>query len=271
MSFLEPLQTCVACREDGGDLCESCFDDYLRSIERGFLENYARFGARQRMVVAESLLRALVLADIADRKLLAMTIVEQLLGAATDVIGLFQAIRDRLSRPIVRTFLDYELESPVTTQFFSLLSEGGDAEVLAALAIPHPARLQDHFPRLTPRRRAEMEDAIFSVLEGLDKFASNAPATRVALLQAQNERRRGLTVTDGTSWLQREPLAAGQVAALSIDPRRRRLLASPLAVDEDNLGELTSAIGDLAGLARDLVFVYLATRECEAVSPDRRP
>ena len=272
MTALEPARSCPVCVSNGSGethLCERCFEDYLRGLERGFLENYAEFGARQRQVVAESLLRALVLADATDRKLLAMTIVEQLIGATADVIGLYAAIRGRHATPLIQSFLQYELASPLTDEFFELLVDGGDLEVLTALGLPHPDRLQNTYPALPQRRAREIADATLNVLDGLDKFASNAPATRIALLQAQNERSRGLTLTDRTSWLQGPALRSDQVAALTVDLRRRQLVASPLAVDEYNLGEIVSVTGDLTGIARDMIFVYLAIGEVDRYAPPK--
>jgi hypothetical protein len=264
VTTLQPVVVCSACALEGAqerDLCELCFADYLRALERGFLENYAEFGVRQRQVVAESLLRALVLADARDRKLLAMTIVEQLIGATADVIGLYSAIRSRGRTPLIQGFLEYELSSGVTDEFFELLVEGGEFEVLEALGLPHPEGLLNIYPGLGYRRAREVAEATYSVLDGLDKFARNAPATRIALLKAQDERSRGLTLTDRMSWLRGPALRPDQVAALTVDLRARRLVASPLSVDENSLGEITSAIGDLTGVARDMIFAYLAIGE----------
>jgi hypothetical protein len=269
VTALQPVSCpdCLLAHAGERQLCEPCFEDYLHGLERGFLENYAEFGVRQRQVVAESLLRALVLADARDRKLLAMTIVEQLINATSDVIGLYAAIRNRDAAPLIQGFLQYELASTVTDEFFELLVEGGDFEVLTALGLPHPDRLLNTYPAMPYRRAREVAEATLNVLEGLDKFARNAPATRIALLQAQSERSRGLTLTDRMSWLQGPALRADQVAALTVDLRARRLVASPLAVDENSLGEITSAIGDLTGVARDMIFAYLAIGEVDGHAP----
>ncbi len=47
--------------------CVGCFETYLRGVDAAFLDNLSRFGIRGRQVVAETCLRALVLANADDR------------------------------------------------------------------------------------------------------------------------------------------------------------------------------------------------------------
>src|ERR687894_435592 len=79
--------------------CADCFETYLRGIDAAFLDNLSRFGIRSRQVVAETCLRSLALANADDRKLLGMTVYEQFVGAASDLIALHTALRRRQARP----------------------------------------------------------------------------------------------------------------------------------------------------------------------------
>src|SRR5262245_43303556 len=80
--------------------CTACFETYLRGVDAAFLDNLSRFGIRARQVVAETCLRALVLANVEDRKLLGMAVYEQFVLAASDLIGLHRALRRRREQPI---------------------------------------------------------------------------------------------------------------------------------------------------------------------------
>src|SRR6478735_4041715 len=75
----------------GDARCPACFDTYLSSIEPGFLESYRQFGCRSRLILAETCLRGLVLESPPHRKVLAMTIFEQYVGAMSDLAALFTA------------------------------------------------------------------------------------------------------------------------------------------------------------------------------------
>ena len=101
-----------------GVRCDACFDRYLRSVDAGFLDHYAEFGVRARQVVAETCMRALVLASPPDRKLLGMQIYEQFVGAASDLIALVDALKQRRFRPIARTFLEFRLDRFTAVRFF---------------------------------------------------------------------------------------------------------------------------------------------------------
>ncbi|HWC29841.1 MAG TPA: hypothetical protein VG845_07145, partial [Dehalococcoidia bacterium] len=54
--------------------CPACFERELYSLDVGFLDSYRKFGARGRLIVAETCMRGLVLASPEHRKVLAMQI-----------------------------------------------------------------------------------------------------------------------------------------------------------------------------------------------------
>jgi hypothetical protein len=98
MATREIEARCVACGaplagHDGRAVrCAACFETYLRGVDAGFLDNLSRFGIRGRQVVAETCLRALVLANADDRKLLGMQIYQQFVQSASDFIALHRDV-----------------------------------------------------------------------------------------------------------------------------------------------------------------------------------
>ena len=98
--------------------CPACFDNYLRSLDVGFLDSYRRFGCRSRLVVAETCLRGLVVESPDHRKALAKTIFEQYLLSLTDLVGLFAAFGRRQTAPIVKTFLEFRLDAASVAEFY---------------------------------------------------------------------------------------------------------------------------------------------------------
>src|SRR5690242_20665238 len=98
--------------------CPACLDASLRAIDATFLDNYARFGARSRQVVAEVCLRALVLSDVADRKILGATVYEQFIQTAADLINLYYALLGRDEQSIAHSFLSFHLDQTRCLNFF---------------------------------------------------------------------------------------------------------------------------------------------------------
>src|SRR5262245_36380516 len=75
--------------------CAQCFDDFLRQRDADFLSSYAELGVTSRRLIAETSLRALVMSPPPHRKVLAMHMMEQYVNAATDLVGLYAAIKQR--------------------------------------------------------------------------------------------------------------------------------------------------------------------------------
>jgi hypothetical protein len=263
---LQPL--CTACGRpvegvegERGVRCEPCFDAYLRSVDAGFLEHYAEFGVRARRVVAETCLRALVLANAADRKLLGLTIYEQFVGAATDLMALVAALRARAAAPIARTFLEFRPDAETARRFFADLCLTGGVDFLAALGLPPPERVQPALPRAVNR---DVVRALREALADLARLRDLRDLGERALALAAAHFQAGVTVAGRTGHLAGRELSPAQVASVALDARRGRLDIAALRVDEERLAQVVDAIDVMTRLARNLTYAFVTLHEPEA-------
>jgi hypothetical protein len=238
--------------------CASCFERYLRSIDADFLDNYARFGARGRQVVAEACLRALVLSDMSDRKLLAMTVYEQFVAAAADFIGLYRALLNRRTEPIVKGMLGFELATRDTLRFFSDLAGSGPTAMLNAVGLPHGDQVPSlAVSSLDKRERQQVRAALLEALSDLCRLTEFRDVGERALVNAA--RRLGATtLTDQTGWIAGSRLPAGQVAALALNRERRAVEINLLSTDEDTLAAVVDGIDVLTRLTRNIIFAFVS-------------
>lgn len=238
--------------------CGPCFDGYLRSVDAGFLEHYAEFGARARRVVAETCLRALVLANAGDRKLLGMTVYEQFVGAASDLIALVAALRARAAVPIARTFLDFRPDDEAVRGFFGDVAALSGVELLAAVGLPAPERVQPGLPRATQR---DVTRALRDALADLARLSEFRDLGERALVLAAGHFAGAAALADRTAWLAGRELSAGQVASVALDARRGRLDIAALRVDEERLAQVVDAIDVMTRLARNLTYAFVTLHE----------
>ena len=263
---LQPL--CAVCGQpvpevEGGRAvrCGPCFETYLRSVDAGFLEHYAEFGVRSRQVIAETCLRALVLANAADRKLLAMSVYEQFVAAASDLIALVAALRARRAAPISHTFLDFRLDADGARRFFADAASLSGMEMLDALGLPAPERVQPGLPKKIGR---DVTRSLREALADLARLNEFRDLGERALVQAADHFGAGVTLADRTGWLAGRELTPGQVASVALDARRGRLEIAALRVDEDRLAQVVDAIDVMTRLARNLTYAFVTLHEPSA-------
>lgn len=266
--MLQPL--CAVCgrpveaRAEGGRAvrCGTCFDEYLRSIDARFLEHYAEFGARARQVLAETALRALVLANTGDRKLLGLSIYQQFVAAASDLIALLAALRGRATAPIARTLLEFRLDAEQARCFFADVARLSGAELLATLDLPLPERVPSGLPARTSK---EVVRALRQALADLGRLNEFRDLGERALVQASEHFRAGAVPAASTGWLAGRELSAGQVASLALDLSRGRLDIAALRVDEQRLAQVVDGIDVFTRLTRNLIYAFVTLHDSTAV------
>jgi hypothetical protein len=241
--------------------CAPCFDGYLRGVDAGFLEHYAEFGARSRQVVAETCLRALVLANVGDRKLLGMAVYEQFVAAASDLIALVAALRARAEMPISRAMLEFQLDADSARRFFADVASLSGAELLAALDLPLPERVRPGLPRTVNR---DVTRALRQALADLGRLNEFRDLGERALVQASDHFRGGTVSAERTAWLAGRELSPGQVASVALDLRRGRLDIAALRVDEERLAQVVDGIDVMTRLTRNLIYAFVTLHEPEA-------
>lgn len=255
---------CVACNLplDGstaeGSRCPACFERSLREVDAEFLDNYAGFGARSRIVVAEACLRALVLSDVADRKLLAIQVYDQFVAAASDLIGLYFALIERRSTPITRAMLGFQLDVPRAVAFFDDLLSRGPMEMLAALGLPHPEQVEALGGALDRRERRQVREALLEALGDLERLRDFQAIGEQALVGAANRLRGPMALAERSSWLPGGRLGPGQVAAVALDEQRRGVEINVLSTDEETLGAVVDGIDIMTRLVRNVIFAFVS-------------
>lgn len=241
--------------------CEACFEHYLREIDTAFLANYAEFGSASHRVIAETCLRSLVMDSPKHRKVLAMEIFNQYVLVAADLIGLYFAIRDRRQRPVLETFLNFELNPTTAQAFFTELAERSPGQLLAALGLPLPEDLPEFYPGMDPDTVQEVRDAITALLQNLERTKGRNTSTALALGQVAQELRGGAILTHRAEWLRDQRLAPDQVAALVLDYRRRTIAMNALSINEQRLNEIVEAIDVMTRTVEDMIYAFLAVQE----------
>jgi len=236
--------------------CESCFQIYLREADLGFLDNFAEFGAVSHRVVAETAIRGLVTASPPERKVLSMAVFEQFLQAAGDLIGLYAAIKDRRHRPLVESFLNFELDAARTRDFFADLEELDGKDLLTVLGLPEPEEIAGQHPDWDEKDLGYAANALWRALNGVKRCATSGILSERALLQARREIKRNMPVTSHSSWLRDGSLAANEVGTMILDYKRRRIALNSLTVDEGELNRMLDAIDTLSQAAGDLAYAY---------------
>jgi len=250
--------------------CPSCFETYLRGIDAAFLDNLSRFGIRSRQVVAETCLRALVLANADDRKLLGMTVYEQFVQAASDLIALHRALRRRRSQPIAQSFLDFRLDGPAARAFFAELSVEGAAGMLAAVDLPLPGALPA-VRGMTGKERRDLEKSLREAARDFEHIIGFQELGERALAIASAHLRGATTLADRTQWLAGRAIAPNQVASVALDAEAGRLDIAALRIDEDRLEQVVDGIDTFTRLARNLIHAFLTLHDLGEFEEGFRP
>ncbi len=243
--------------------CEPCFEEHLRDIDNEFLASYGELGVAGRRTVAETCLRALVLENPPQRKVLALAIMEQFLLASSDLIGLHHALKERDRTPVIRSFLSFQLDGAASEAFFAELLDAPDTDLLAALGLPPPDAVATRYPALRERDASDVALALSAAVRDLRSTAQRSLSPYL-LAELAGQVRGGPALANQTSWLPGDGLRADQVASLVLDERRRRLVVQAVPVDEHRLAEVIDAIDTMTRAASNLIYAYLTLQDEEA-------
>jgi hypothetical protein len=237
--------------------CPGCFDRFLSAKDAEFLSSYGELGVTSRRIVAETCLRALVLESPPHRKVLAMSVIEQYILAASDLIGLYNALKQRGRQPLMRAFMDSKLDRDSALAFFREISTVSPRDFLDGLGLPMPDRIAERCPSLSKSDVEDLRRAMEQMLSDLRYIADMGEGSALALAQMAGERRIGPALANQTKWLDGVGLRKDQVAALSIDERRRMVNVSAIAVDEKKLQNVVTAINAMTRAAQDMIYAVL--------------
>lgn len=236
--------------------CADCFETFLRGVDAAFLDNLSRFGIRSRQVVAETCLRALVLANADDRKLLGMTIYEQFIQSAADLIALHGALRRRHLRPISESVLDFRLDAASARAFFAELSTVGATGMLAAVDLPSPA-LMPPLREFNAKDRKGVERSLHEAVLDFERVIGFQELGERALAVASEHMRGRTALTDRTQWLANRAIGPNQVASIALDAEAGRLDIAALRIDEERLELVIDGIDVFTRLSRNLIHAFL--------------
>jgi hypothetical protein len=246
----------------GDARCPVCYDRYLFEIEPGFLESYRKFGARSRLILAETCLRGLVVDSPEHRKVLAMTIFEQYVGAMSDLAGLFKAFGNRELAPVVRSFLEFRLDAQSALSFYENIANSSDAQLCAALGLPLPAYAAATAPHLDSKDTYELEVAVYHLMLDLRKATDQGDEAALALAQFAGQIDSAIIANDA-KWLNSvgSDVTPDQVAMLVFDQKRRSVYVQGLTADEKQMGRVVDAIDTATRAASNLIYAYLQTHD----------
>ncbi len=186
---------------DEATRCPACFERHLYTIDVGFLDSYRKFGARSRLIVAETCMRGLVLAAPEHRKILAMQIFEEYVLSMSDLAGLFTALMNRRNAPIMKTFMEFRLNETNATEFFEAIQSVNDFELVRALGLPATNEVAAACPHLDEEDAYQLAVSIYQLLQELRKVTDPGGSGALALAQVAGAM-RGAIVASDTSWLE---------------------------------------------------------------------
>jgi hypothetical protein len=262
----------AACRDCGRPLsfhagetlparCAECFDGFMRARDIEFLSSYAELGVTSRRIVAETCLRALVTESPPARKVLAMSIMEQYVQAAGDLVGLVHALRQRGRQPIMRAFLGFKLDRASALAFFQELANTPQADVMSSLGLPTPGQIATRFPSLSKGDARDLKRAMVQMLGDLSRTGEMGEGVALALAQASGEARSGAAIMKQSTWLDDVGLKPNQVAAIGIDEQRRTINITAISVDEKRLQNIVSVIGAMTNISSTLIYATLTVHQ----------
>ncbi len=241
--------------------CAECFDGFMRARDIEFLSSYAELGVTSRRIIAETCLRALVTESPPARKVLAMSIMEQYVQAAGDLVGLVHALRQRGRQPIMRAFLGFRLDRASALAFFQELASTPQVDVMASLGLPMPDQIASRFPSLSKGDARDLKRAIVQMLGDLSRTGEMGEGVALALAQASGEARSGAAITKQSAWLDDIGLKPNQVAAIGIDEQRRTINITAISVDEKRLQNIVSVIGAMTNISSTLIYATLTVHQ----------
>lgn len=246
----------------GDTRCPACFDKYLYDIDVGFLDSYRRFGVRSRLIVAETCLRGLVTESPEHRKVLAMTIFEQYVLVMSDLAGMFLAFNRRHEAPILKTFLEFRLDTNTSTAFFDAVGSVDLAQICTNLELPLPEEVADACPHLDKEEADSVSVALRHLGQELRKVTEHGNSGALALAQMAGQI-GGAMISADASWLNgaSSNLTPDQVALLVLDSKRSSLYVQGLTADEDAMSQIVDVIDAATRASSNLVFAYLQVND----------
>lgn len=237
--------------------CEQCFDTFLSVRDAEFLASYAELGVTSRRTIAETSFRALAMDNPQHRKILAMNIMEQYVHTASDLIGLYEALKQRGRQPVMRAFLDFKLDRTKAVAFFQEIANTPTPDLLAALGLPMPEALAHRCPSLPPRDVKDLRRAMDQMLYDLAYTVNPGESAALALAQMAGESRIGPALANQSMWLDSVGLRKDQVASVAIDDRRRTINVTTITVDEKKLENVIGTINAMTRAAQNLLYAVL--------------
>ena len=262
------LAVCEECEagfespDGGARVCAPCFDRSLDALEAGFLESYAKFGAKGHRTVAEALFRSQALADPDDRKLIGMRIVEEYLGAARELMALYVALRRRRQAPLIRTFLDFELTAASVGAFRALTLGRTPDELMRDLGLPIPADVDAARGEIPRRDWRQFATATASVAHGIERVQKLDQGVLLELADGLNS---SSALAHKLDWLPERRLNPDQVALVVVNSRRRAVLSHALSIHEPQLEVFVDAIDKITAATRDAIWLHLHMRDVIAL------
>ena len=265
----QPVPYSDACADCGAEIdthhthedvrCPACFEKHLYGIDAGFLENYRKFGCRGRLMVAETCLRGLVLANPDHRKVLAMTIFEQYVLSMSDLAGLFLAFRNRETSPIMKSFMEFKLDAASALDFFESVQDMGDYQLCAVLGLPMPFQIAAECPHLDEKEAYEVGVAISHLVKDLRKATDQNSAIHLAQFASAS----GGIIASNASWLPEEGahVTPDQVAMLVLDSKRRSIMVQGLTAEEGAMAQVIDAIDTVTRAGSNLIYAYLQSHD----------
>jgi hypothetical protein len=237
--------------------CAECFDGFMRERDAEFLSSYAELGVASRRIMAETCLRALVMESPPHRKVLAMNIMEQYVLAASDLVGLYESVKQRGREPIMRRFLGFRLDRTSALAFFQEMAMTPGAELLARLGLPDPDDIARRCPSLPKGDVKDLKKALVQMMGDLKRTGDMGESAALALAQMAGESRAGAALVKQSAWLDNVGLRPEQVAAIAIDERRRTVNVTAISVDEKRLQNIVSVIDAMTNASRNLIYGVL--------------
>jgi hypothetical protein len=244
--------------------CEQCFDDFLRALDVEFLSSYAELGVTSRRTIAETCFRALAMDNPPHRKVLAMNIMEQYVHTASDLIGLYAALKQRGREPIMRAFLDFKLDAASAIRFFREVAETPTPDLLASLGLPMPEAIAQRCASLSQSDVKDLKRAMDQMLYDLAYTVQPGESAAMALAQMAGESRIGSALANQSMWLDKVGLRKDQVASFSLDARRRTVNVTAITVDEKKLENVISTINAMTRAAENLIYAVLTMYQEDA-------
>jgi hypothetical protein len=241
--------------------CPACFERELYSLDVGFLDSYRKFGARGRLIVAETCMRGLVLASPEHRKVLAMQIFQQYVEAMSDLVALFTALMNRGKAPIMKTFMEFRLDGTNALEFFEAIRSVNDYDFCRALGLPLPGEVASVCGHLDKEDVYQLSVSIHHLVQDLRKTTDQGGAAALALAEVAGQM-RGAVIAADTSWMEgARKLPPDQVAMMVLDGRRRSIHVQGVSADEDVMAKVVDAVDTVSRASSNLIYSYLQTND----------